>query len=214
MVPPEIKETLEKISNPSNASSSFIQSDPNKYSQTIVQGRYTFYNPNPQQSIEERKTVNDPPKNKSSLNGFNNYKNYDAMNKNNYSSNYIKERNSFDNTFIYTKIVNRVDNNENAKMNQTNILNKIPLKKHEVLNYNKEKINNLSTINQNNFINNDNFKHSNQQDEYKKINEHSSGEMINNRSFNPLSKIRTMNIKEVKEFVPKNFVIINKGSKN
>ena len=36
----------------------------------------------------------------------------------------------------------------------------------------------------------------------------------NNKDFNPLSKIRTMNIREVKEFIPKNFIIINRDLKN
>lgn len=201
---------LEKTSIPTQAPTALIQADPIKSSQTIVQGNYTFYNPNPQQLFEDKKTLNDY---KSNPSGFSNYINYDTMNKNNYGRNYIKDRNYIDNNFINRKKVNRVDTNDKSQINQINNLNKIPQKAHEIFNSNFDMTNNFSSNFQNNIIK-DNYKQSNQHQENKKINESSSREMINNSNFNPLSKIRTMNIKEIKEFIPKNFMIINKESKN
>jgi len=200
--------------NPSFISSSLIQSDPIKSNHTIVQGNYTFYNPKPQQLSEERKTPNDKVYNKSSYNSFNNNKNYDTINKNSDSrNNYTKNRNYFDNN-INNKISNRVENNEKIKTNQINNINKIPQKSLEIPNSNNQRMNNLSSNNKNHFFKDDNYKQSSfQQHDYKQICEPSKGDMINNSNFNPLSKFRTMNIKEVKEFVPKNFVIINKESK-
>jgi hypothetical protein len=215
-MPPEYIKTnfLEKTSIQAQRPSAIIQSDPIKSGQTIEQGKYTFYNPNLQQSFEEKKLLNDY---KSSHNGFDNYKNYDAMNKNNYGRDYIKDRNYIDNNNFNNnhKIVNRVDNTGKSKINQiNNNLNKVPQREHEMFNSNYERTNNFYSNFQNKNIINDNYKQSNQHQANKKINEQSSEEIIENSNFNPLSKIRTMNIKEVKEFVPKNFVIIKKESKD
>lgn len=181
------------------------QGESKKTSQTIVEGKYTFYNPNPHPSYENRKLPNDVSYHKSSLSGFNNNRNFEGFNKNNYSHNYHNDNYNIQN--------NTGDNNHSYKMNQINYPNKAIQKTQNSMDSNIEKIHDIGNMN-NSFKNNDKYKPSYQHNENRKTNEASNGEMTNKGNFNPLTKLRTMNIKEVKEFVPKNFIIINKESKN
>ena len=198
----------EKVLNPSQISSSLIKSEPNKSSQTMVQGNYTFYNPYTQNQFEDRKIPNEFLHNKTSNNNY--YKNSDGINKIN-NPNYSKDNYFVDKKFSNQVITNKLENYEYNKIYQLNNLNKVPQNQNtqNIISSNQDKINNLA-INKNYLINNVNHKKSDLYDENKKIKQCFTGDVINNSNLNPLSIIRTMNIKEVKEFVPKNFVIIKK----
>lgn len=198
----------DKNINPIQVSTSSILSEPNKsYSQTIVQGNYKFYNPNPQREIEHIKNTTNYVSNKNTI--YNHSKNYEGKNKNNDSQIYYnKEHILLDKNYSYYKVLNNIENCDNIKSNQSNSHIKHSL---ESMNSNKDKV----TQPENNpsyQINNKNFKKINN-NKNKTIREDYSENIINYNTYNPLSKIRTMNIKEVKEFIPKNFVIINKDNK-
>jgi len=199
----------EKTVNPIHFSSQNNQREQNKTNQTIVEGNYTFYNPKHQLSHKDRK-INDKNYKKSSHNSFNDYKNFDQNNKyRSYHSNSQLSDSYLSNQKLASNGGNIYDNYKSIHINSQI---KAPRETLDSLNFYPEKLNENSNR-PFPLMNKGKIKQYDKTFENKNLNEPSTGNKHYNGHFNNLSKLRTINIKEVKEFVPKNFEIVNKESK-
>lgn len=197
-----------------------IKFNTNYENQNMPQQKFSNYNKqNARYSYEDKRTYLNYEKNHYKFNSFKNnfFENSDSqnkLNKNNIDCQNMNDIFPFENNNL--KRLNKIQNYKNGQYFES--INKAKeYKFSDDLNKNIN-INNTENLKQNEFFNIQvpfQSKHNsyNQNYNHEFVENNNGKNHLNNSIHNPLSKIRKMDINEVKEFIPKQYVIYNKEPK-